>query len=301
MPTPTDDEAKQRMAYICGGIALAMIIILVILVMSASRSDCKAHHKYPHKYPRKQGFHPVQVSPCGPPYGLDGDQYGVDVTGRNASGTTVWPATAYSRVAPRPSGVAKEGCCGGKDGFTPNDIAIERRRMQRDEAMGDWAASEDVPVYSRPYGNNAATFRAGIDRAGAMSPLQGHLSPLAFADVDSDFEPGTAYGEEAMKESMTSERRVMQNTLNASKTGLGSTRIDPRFEPGPRRMFWGGDAVYADGAAAGGPTMGSLTPSQFGAAPTMISGYVYGFGDGGYQQPQPEAIYTEQSRWNRPQ
>ena len=35
--------------------------------------------------------------------------------------------------------------------------------------------------------------------------------------------------------------------------GLGSTWIDPRFQPGPQEMYPGGDAAYAHGGHAGGP------------------------------------------------
>lgn len=69
--------------------------------------------------------------------------------------------------------------------------------------------------------------------------------------------------------------------------GLGSTWIDPRFEPGPPRMCCGAtgddvvtaDAVYAHGGHAGGPTFGALTPAAFQPGGSW-NRYVRGFGDG---------------------
>lgn len=66
--------------------------------------------------------------------------------------------------------------------------------------------------------------------------------------------------------------------------GLGSAWIDPRFEPGPQEMYPGGDAVYAHGGHAGGPTFGSFTPAVFQTSGTW-NRYVRGFGDGHYVAP----------------
>lgn len=61
--------------------------------------------------------------------------------------------------------------------------------------------------------------------------------------------------------------------------GLGSTWIDPRFEPGPREMYPGGDAAFAHGGHSGGPTFGAYIPAIF-----QTSGnwnlYQRGLGDG---------------------
>ena len=66
--------------------------------------------------------------------------------------------------------------------------------------------------------------------------------------------------------------------------GLGSTWIDPRFEPGPQAMYYGGDAIWAHGGHAGGPTFGSFTPSVFQTSGAWRD-YVHGFGDGDYVAP----------------
>lgn len=66
--------------------------------------------------------------------------------------------------------------------------------------------------------------------------------------------------------------------------GLGSTWIDPRFEPGPQEMFPGGDAAYAHGAHAGGPTFGAFIPYVFQTSGTW-NRYVRGFGDGSLVAP----------------
>lgn len=275
--------------------AIVVLLVVVIAYLVWPRSS-GGHSGGSHKKTSaksagagaKSKFHPVPVSPCGPPYG-GGNGYGTDITGRNASGTTVWPNSSLSHIAPDSSGVA-ESFVGG-------------HRGARQLAFDGMASIEsDEPSASRPYGNNSATIVTGLSRAHAMGNLGGTLSPLAFAagDVDTDFDPGSDYTAEALKESLTSERHESKNTLIASKTGLGSVRIDPRFEPGPQAMLpgAGGSAVYADGAAAGGPSTGALTPSAFGASPTMISGHVFGFGsDEPWAQPPPEAVVTGASRW----
>ena len=66
--------------------------------------------------------------------------------------------------------------------------------------------------------------------------------------------------------------------------GLGSTWIDPRFEPGPQEMFPGGDAAYAHGAHAGGPTFGAFIPYVFQTSGAWDR-YVRGFGDGSLVAP----------------
>lgn len=73
--------------------------------------------------------------------------------------------------------------------------------------------------------------------------------------------------------------------LSGIGCGLGSTWIDSRFEPGPQEMYYGGDAIWAQGGHAGGPTFGSFTPSVFLTSGTW-NDYVHGFGDGTYVAPR---------------
>ena len=73
--------------------------------------------------------------------------------------------------------------------------------------------------------------------------------------------------------------------LTGRGLGLGSTWIDPRFEPGPQDMYDGGAAIYAHGGHAGGPTFGSFTPSVFQSSGGWLR-YVHGFGDGDLIAPE---------------
>ena len=84
------------------------------------------------------------------------------------------------------------------------------------------------------------------------------------------------YGE---KEGLTSSRRHERNPLTAAQTGLGSTFRDPRFEPETPYMA-GGDAHYAHGGHAGGPTFGAYIDKEFAPGGTWSTRYVRGFGDG---------------------
>jgi hypothetical protein len=70
-----------------------------------------------------------------------------------------------------------------------------------------------------------------------------------------------------------------QNTMTATRTGLGSIFRDPRFEPGPSCLAAGGSAIWAHGGHAGGPTFGSFTPYRFMPGNSYDQQYVRGFGD----------------------
>jgi len=49
-------------------------------------------------------------------------------------------------------------------------------------------------------------------------------------------------------------------------------------------LYYGGDAVWAHGGHAGGPTFGSFTPAAFQPSGAW-NRYVHGFGDGSYVAP----------------
>jgi hypothetical protein len=68
--------------------------------------------------------------------------------------------------------------------------------------------------------------------------------------------------------------------------GLGSTWIDPRIDPGPQAMYPGGDAAYAHGGHAGGPTSGAFIPAVFQTSGSW-GRHVHGFGDGDLVAPAP--------------
>jgi len=82
-------------------------------------------------------------------------------------------------------------------------------------------------------------------------------------------------------------RRVARKDqcLSGIGCGLGSTWIDSRFEPGPQEMYYGGDAIWAPGSHAGGPTFGSFTPSIFQTG-GVWNRYIRGYGDGDYVAPR---------------
>lgn len=93
----------------------------------------------------------------------------------------------------------------------------------------------------------------------------------------------------AAKETLRSRNHIRAVALNdqcltGAGCGLGSTWIDPRFEPGPQEMYYGGDAHWAHGGHAGGPTFGSFTPAVFQTSGTWNRN-VHGFGDGDYVAP----------------
>jgi len=75
-------------------------------------------------------------------------------------------------------------------------------------------------------------------------------------------------------------RRVPEEPMTGMMHGLGSTWVDPRFQPGPPRMFRGDDSHWAHGGHAGGPTFGAFNATKFMPGGSWNSKYVHGFGDG---------------------
>jgi hypothetical protein len=126
--------------------------------------------------------------------------------------------------------------------------------------------------------------------AGAPSCL------LAGADIDSDFLTDGFYDQAVLKEALTSRRHASPNTLTADRVGLGSTRLDPRFEPGPQTRIGNGDASPAPGSFAGGTTFGALGSTEFRTSAGWDWGYVHGFPDA-FHYYEPEALVTEDSRY----
>ena len=114
-------------------------------------------------------------------------------------------------------------------------------------------------------------------------------APRAAAAAHGAAAHGAPAGKAAHKENLRSRgncrRRAMTGEcLSGIGCGLGSTWIDSRFEPGPQEMYPGGDAAYAHGGHAGGPTFGAFIPAVFQASGTW-NDYVHGFGDGSYVAP----------------
>jgi hypothetical protein len=101
---------------------------------------------------------------------------------------------------------------------------------------------------------------------------------LSNTDVDSDYLTDGIYDRPILREALTSTRQQQSNTLVASKTGLGSVRRDPRFEPGTQRAIYSGDTNQAHGGHAGNITLGSYTSSLFAPSSHWDWRYVHGFG-----------------------
>lgn len=102
-----------------------------------------------------------------------------------------------------------------------------------------------------------------------------------------------------VREGLTSTRGAAPNTLTASRVGLGSIRMGPRFEPGTPDRTPDGDASWAPGDWAGGPTAGAYASPLFAVPNNWKWRCVHAFGDGstrGRTYPV-EAVVTGQSAW----
>jgi hypothetical protein len=152
------------------------------------------------------------------------------------------------------------------------------------------------PGHMEEVGAAASNLMAAVARRSPPAAA-GAPRPLTGVDIDSDFRTDGFYESAVFKEGLTSSRRPGEpNTLTASRVGLGSTRLDPRFEPGPQRRVATGDASPSPGSHAGGITLGGFGSSKFQTYGGWDWGRVQGFGgDGGGDV--PEAMATGRSLW----
>ncbi len=250
-----------------------------------------------------EGFHPVPVSTCGSPYD---DHYAVDMTSRNAAGTVVWdPYSTQSRVSLERSAESPEVA----ESFNPytglgktSSVRALNDRYRRNEALqaiNIFEYQPGEPGYMEQVSDGAMSL---ISKVARRPPTAAGGCPsclLAGTDVDSDYLTDGYYDEAVLKEALTSRRQTAPNTLTASRVGLGSVRMDPRFEPGPPTRTPDGDASWANGSSAGGPTTGGFGAYKFMPGNTWDSHYVHGFGDYNIQGRQypVEAMVTGESRW----
>lgn len=190
-------------------------------------------------------------------------------------------------------------------------VVLRRRSADRREFLirvaRDLADAAGGGEQARPKGNSG---RAESERAEADG--QGYGGPDEQGDGGSD-EQGdsgldgrytrdlselvgaTAGSFAPAKETLRSRgggrgRAAADECLTGIGCGLGSTWIDPRFEPGPQALFpgggRGGSATYAPGPDAGGPTFGAYTPAVFQTSGSWRR-YVHGAGDGSLVAPGP--------------
>jgi hypothetical protein len=164
--------------------------------------------------------------------------------------------------------------------------------------------------------NDEAGLSADLAHRWAMTPGLPPLCGVKAVDPDADFLTDGLFGAAILngttitqggcsanscgREGFTSSRRACANDLTDSRVGLGSVRMDPRFQPG-----WGSirDTNPAPGTHAGGVTLGGLAPAVFHPVNLWGDAYVYGFGDmpsdscSGQRTPPPEALITGDSRF----
>jgi hypothetical protein len=228
----------------------------------------------------KAGFHPVPCDTC------DGDR-AMTSPYSDRDGTVVgYPFSTQSRVA------LERGADAPGLAERPNPVTGLRK--------GAFVRA-DSSLYRR--GQELAgldAFELGPDRPGAMAlaPPPCHAScSRGLTDIDSDFLTDGPFGAATLKETLTSRRGANPNTLTGSRVGLGSTRLDPRFEPGPQCRVAGGEASPSPGSHAGGITLGALNSCQFRPGASWDATYNFGFATDACDGGPPEAIETERSRW----
>lgn len=246
----------------------------------------------------KAGFRPVPISTCGTPYE---DHYAVD-TG-NRYGTVAWdPYSTQSRVSLERYAESPEVAeplnpvTGVGKGAAVRAMGDRYRRGEALQRLSVFELQPGQPGYMEEVGDGAMNLMAAVTRrspavAGGSSPCL-----IAGADVDSDFLTDGFYDSAVLKEALTSKRTPMPNTLTGRRVGLGSTRLDPRFEPGPQSRVASGDASPSHGGHAGGITLGGFGSSKFQTNGGWDWNYNHGFGDYAGAD-QTEAMVTERSQW----
>lgn len=279
----------------------AAVVVLIIII--AAYWEYRNRHADAHNH-HKSGFRPVPVTTCGTPYD---DHYAVDMTSRNAAGTVVWdPYSTQSRVsleryAETPEAAEKYNPFTGL-GKTASVRALgdRYRRNAALQTLSIYELQPGEPGYMEAVDDGAMSLMTKVARRSPAVAAGAPSCILAGTDVDSDFLTDGYYDEAVLKEALTSNRGARPNTLTASKTGLGSIRMDPRFEPGPESRVPGGDASWSHGGNAGGPTSGGFGSCAFMPGGAWDSQYVFAFGDYSIQGRQypVEAMDTERSTWN---
>jgi hypothetical protein len=282
----------------------AVLVILVIAVVAFLSFGPKSAEK----------FEPVAVSPCGikTPWETS-DQHTMDAD--DSAGTVaLTPYSTQSRVSLERSAESPEVA------EAPNPItgigktSMVRAmgdRYRRDEALArlsEYELQPGEPGYMEEVDDGAMSLLTAISRRSppaARSPFCASAS--TDLDIDSDFLTDGPYGAAVLRapsratgvrEALTSMRSLEPNDLTASRVGLGSTRMDPRYEPGPQKrdsLVPGGDASPAPGGYAGGPSLGALASTKFQTAGSWMLMPVYGFGDP--EHDSVEAMATGQSGW----
>ncbi len=255
-------------------LALAAVVVLVILVIWIWPSGSGSGGT---------GFTPVPINTCGQ---HATDQYVIDITDRTG--------TVVRDPYPPPPGLSKEGYAGRKGTLTCAHPTAQRpgRGYSGDIQGGGPGAPNAVQEAD----DRAMSLMATITRRSPPTVAGPHGSPRALlGDIDTDFVSDGIYEPHVMKEALTSRRSTRRNPLTASRVGLGSVRMDPRFEPGPPEMLNDGDTNYAPGSYAGGPSFGAYDSSRFQNKGGWGSNYVFGFGD--VDTDAPEALVTGVSRW----
>lgn len=239
-------------------VALAAIVVVLLLLLWVWPSGAGAAN-----------FTPVPISTCGPP--RDADQFVIDMTDRTG--------TVVRDPYPPPPGLTREGYAGRSDG----------------RYLGETASQGRAPEPAQEADERAMSLMAAVARRSPPTVAGPRSSRALLGDIDTDFVTDGIYSPNVMKEALTSRRIPRANPLTASKVGLGSTRMDPRFEPGAPERLCGGDVSQAPGGHAGGPSLGAYDSSRFQNKGGWGSNYVFGFGDVGSDG--PEALVTGESRW----
>jgi len=252
-------------------LVLAVIVVLAVLVIRvwpSGRSGAR--------------FTPTPIDTCAR---RQTDRYVIDATDRTG--------TVVRDPYPPPPGLSKEGYAGRKGVLA---VANPTVALPGSGLSGDPGAPAAVPAgLVQAAEDRLPSLMASVARRSPPTLAGPHGSLANLGDIDTDFVSDGLYSPEVMKEALTSRRRALANPLTASKVGLGSTRMDPRFEPGPPRMLNGGDTNYAPGSHAGGPTLGAYDSSRFQGRGGWGTNYVFGFGD--VDTDVPEALVTGDSRW----
>lgn len=253
----------------------AVIVLLVILLVQVWPTGSGASGS---------GFTPVPIDTCAQ---LAADRYVIDMTDRTG--------TVVRNPYPPPPGLVREGYAGRKGTLA---CANPTAAPPGSGYSGDVRGSEEGAAPGalvQAADDKASSLMAAVARRSPPTIAGPHGSRANLGDIDTDFVSDGIYEPQVMKEALTSRRQAQANPLTASKVGLGSVRMDPRFEPGPPGMLNSGDTNYAPGSHAGGPTLGAYDSSRYQNKGGWGTNYVFGFGDVGTDG--PEALVTGESRW----
>jgi len=241
-----------------GSIALLVVLTLVVIVVAQKMSSSSSDN-----------FVPTPVWGCGSrgEYAVVREGYGSNHPPPPASDAVVERATVEAVKRGLRSRAIEQ--------LPDNQMALEHVNDRASSMMAN-VTRRSPPVVSRSASSSVANME--VDSDFRSDGLYDHIVHETMPNKQGNLPSIDAHAKWAMqKENLTSQQLPVPNTLTANRTGLGSIRYDPRFEP-PAPIHTSGGTNLEHGGDAGGPATGNFGNQRLMQTNNWQHRYVHGFG-----------------------